>query len=88
MSPENMIGKVDDLLGRINQLVSSIRAESEDIAERWQALGMQGAQRADHAALLLGRMRPALVELSRFAANVDTQITGMIADPFERTKSA
>lgn len=82
--PEKMIHKTDQMLGEINRRVAFLRAECEDIAEQWQMLGNVGGQRADHAAELLGRLRPHLRDLASFATRCEKQMDDMVADPFCR----
>jgi hypothetical protein len=88
LDPEKMIDKTDKMLGDINRRVSFLRAECEDIAEQWQGLGMACGQRADHAAVLLGRLRPHLRDLASFATRCEKQMDEMVADPFQRKEVA
>jgi hypothetical protein len=83
-SPEYLIENTDKLLSEITSQASRLRLECEDIGEVWEALGRIGGQRADAAAELLGRLRHHLAGLSRFASSVEGQITGLIANPFQR----
>jgi ABC-type transporter Mla subunit MlaD len=84
MEPEHAIDTVADLAGQVARMSSFLRAETEDIADAWEGLRIAGGQRADHAALLLGRLRPHLRDLAAFCKNVETQIDTMVADPFGR----
>jgi hypothetical protein len=88
LDPEKMIDKTDKMLGDINRRVSFLRAECEDIAEQWQGLGMACGQRADHAAVLLGRLRPHLRDLASFCKTVEGQLDSMVADPFQTKEVA
>ena len=88
MTPTYAIEHTDNMLGKLNQIVSAIRCETESNAEEWAMLGQMGAQRDDHAAMLLARLRPALSELSRVAATMEKQIDTMVADPFGRKATA
>lgn len=88
LDPEKMIHKTDKMLGEITRRVSGLRAECEDIAEQWQMLGNVGGQRADHAAVLLGRIRPHLQDLAAFCGVCESQITQMVTDPFQRKEAA
>lgn len=87
MEPEKLIEQLGELMGQINRHVSFMRAETEDIDDAWEGLRQAGGQRADHAAMLLARLRPHLRDLAKFCNNCETQIDRMVADPFGR-KSA
>ena len=82
MTPSEAITQLDDLLGRLNRRCFFLRVECEDIGGQWEVLGKN--QRDDHAAQLLGRLRPHLEELSSECLTMAAQITEMIADPFGR----
>jgi len=84
MSPSNAILGTDDLLKSFTVRMSHLRTECEDIAEQWDGLGRAGGQRDDHAAQLLSRLRPHLASIERLSFDVQKQIDGMVADPFER----
>lgn len=72
------------LAGKLNRMMTQLHAEIAEVDERWAMLGQQGGQRDDHAALLVGTLRPHLDEISRFCATCSQQITAMVADPFQR----
>ncbi len=84
VSPENLIEGLGTLMGTINGLRASLDAEQLEIAEQWEALGRIGGQRADHAASLLSRLRPALTRLASFCNDCEQQITDLVRDPFQR----
>lgn len=88
MTPTQAIEKVSDLSSMVGKLAYSIGAECDDIAEQWVGLGLAGGQRDDHAALILGRLRPALRELAKLCERSAAQIDGMVADPFGRKAEA
>lgn len=88
MTPSQSVAKLNELRGQLNRLVSQLGYEMDEIAERWAMLGNIGGQRDDHAAALVGTLRPHLDDLSRFCAAVSTQLTAMVADPFQRNSAA
>lgn len=84
MSPEQAIASLDELLKQVHRIRSHMSDEAESIAMQWNGLGRVGGQRADHAAQLLSRLRPHFDEMAEFCAAVSQQLTGFIADPFQR----
>jgi hypothetical protein len=82
--PETMIGKLPDLAGEVRRFASVLSDECELIADEWAGLGRVGGQRADHAAALMGRLRPILDDLARFASGSSQRLSMMVADPFGR----
>lgn len=88
MTPTKAITDLPELIRQINARVSPLVWETEDIAENWARLGQLGAQRDDHAAELLCRLRPSLENIAKFCTDCATQITRMKADPFGREEAA
>lgn len=89
MNPEQMITTLESqLLGKLNVYRSNLADEISEIIELWDGLGRAGGQRADHAAELMSRLRPILSAIESFASIAQTQITTMLADPFERKDGA
>lgn len=84
MTPIEAIQQLDELRQAINRQVSQLGYEADDIGESWALLGQQGAQRDDHAAMLLARLRPHLRDLSAFLKTCEIQLDGFVADPFGR----
>lgn len=84
MSPEQAIGALPELLKQLNSPMHFLGLEADAVSEQWDGLGRVGGQRADHAAMLLGRLRPHLRDIAKFCVAVEKQIDGMIADPFQR----
>ncbi len=84
--PCKLIANLGGLQGELNRALASLRCECEDITEQWELLQGLHGQRADAAAQLLCRLRPALDELAAFAGNCSTQITQMHADPYQRNE--
>ena len=80
--PLKMINNLDQLMDRLTARVQAIRKECADIVSDWDGLG--DGQRADHAAVILTRLRPHLDSLARFANDSIKQINEMVADPFCR----
>lgn len=83
MSPEEAIEKLDQLQKQLNQTMHAISLECDGIEQHWDGLKRVGGARADHAAIMLGRLRPALDKLSRQSKAIELQITGWVADPFQ-----
>lgn len=83
-SADIMIEKLDTLRGEINRRSHPISLEIDDIAEQWEQLKVIGGARADHAAALLSRLRPAIADLTRFLVRVENQIDDLVANPFGR----
>ncbi len=88
MTPESAIANVRDLTRRIDAVRARLSAEADEINEQWGALRGVGGQRADHAAVLLQRLRPHLAELTRFASACVEQLDAYKADPFGRKETA
>lgn len=86
MSPEQAIERLAELQKQLNQTMHNISLECDDIEQHWNGLKRVGGQRADHAATLLSRLRPALDNLSRQSKAIEIQITGWVADPFKRNQ--
>jgi hypothetical protein len=88
MTPTEAISTLNDapegLRKQLDRKVSELGDEMQHVAQQWTALGSMGAQREDHAAELLGKLRAHLNELSTFCGHCSTQITAMIADPYGR----
>jgi hypothetical protein len=82
MTPENAVDKLGTLIEHLDGLRGQLSKEAEEICQQWQRLGRVGGRRADHAAVLLGRLRPELRALSQWAATCEQQIAEMAADPF------
>ncbi len=77
-------GTANGLRGELNRLHSQLGYEMEDVEEQWNALARMGAQRDDHAAELLGKLRPHLEGIASFCSRCVEQINAMKADPFGR----
>lgn len=89
MSPEEAIAKLETSLRKqINKQVSLLGYECERIEEEWEGLRLAGGQRADHAAMLLARLRPHLRDLASFLTRCEKQLDGYVADPFQRKEPA
>lgn len=86
MTPTHAIETTQELFARFERLLADMRAEEAELANQWTQLGDIGAQRDDHAAMLLNRLRPHLQELARFAGACELQLAGFAADPFGRNK--
>jgi hypothetical protein len=86
MDPERMIVQMGKLTGDVNRFASQLRDEAEMIGEEWEGLGRAGGHRADHAAQLLGKLRPILLALRGYCELAEDQIDDMVADPFQRGK--
>jgi len=86
MEPEEAIENVAAITRRIDEIRAHLSDEADQLAEEWAGIGAAGGQRADHAAMLLGRLRPHLAELEQFAAACRQQITDMVANPFGRNQ--
>jgi hypothetical protein len=84
MSPEQAIENLDRLTDQFDKLWMDLNAARDEAADQWQGLGKVGGQRADHAAALLGKLRPHLRRVARLASQVEQQIDGWIADPFQQ----
>jgi hypothetical protein len=84
MTPEQAIAKLPALMGQINRFRAAVDNEQAEIQEQWAQLGRFGGQRADHAAQMLSRLRPALTELASFCQTCEQQIGEFVADPFGR----
>ncbi len=82
--PAKAMDELETLRKRLNVFAYNLDGECEDIAEQWKGLGRVGGQRADHAALLLSRLRSHLADIAKFCKTVEAQIDAMVADPFER----
>lgn len=87
MPPEEAIEKLSELRHKFNVTLHQLGLECDDIREQWDGLKRAGGARADHAATLLSRLRPALADLARRAHAVEQSINRWVADPFE-TKQA
>ena len=77
-------GALAGMMADINRLRASLADEASQSAEEWERLGAIGGQRADDAAALLGRLRPAFQAMAKYCSDCDSQITAMMADPFDR----
>ena len=84
MDSVTAIKRVDELRKQFNQRLHAMSLEIDGVAEQWEGLGRVGGQREDHAAALMARLRFHLRDISTFAKNCETQIDGMVADPFGR----
>lgn len=86
MTPEQAIERLDELPKKLNRELHSLSLECDEIREQWEGLKRVGGARADHAATLLSRLRPALANLSRQGRAIEQQINGWVADPFGRNE--
>lgn len=84
LNPSQAIADTGAMIRWFDKLRANLASEAADIGEQWQQLGRIGAQRDDHAATLLTRLRPFLRELSKFGAYCAEQIDAMEANPFGR----
>ena len=82
--PCKALDSLDSLTGRINKHCNELNNQAHSIAVQWAGLRQVGGQRADHAAELIATLRPHLRGLAAFASSVETQLTAILADPFER----
>lgn len=78
------IREADQIRQVINRLSHALDLEIGQLWEEWQALESMGSGRADHAVILLSRLRPNLHELAGFCETCESQIDGLLADPFGR----
>jgi hypothetical protein len=88
MTPPEAITRLPEMQRELNRMRALMHDEMDEIIEQWDQLGRMGGQRDDHAAGLLGRLRPHLENLADFATKCVTQINGMIADPFGTKQEA
>lgn len=77
MTPEEAIATLPDLVAEANRRLNLIRSEANALTGQWESLGRFGAQRADHAAKLLGNLRPLVRDLARYASACEAQIAAM-----------
>lgn len=84
MTPEHAIERLGEMRDQMNRLAHAVQLASDAIGAQWRGLGQAGGQRADHAALLLSRLRPALRDLAAFCTTCEQQIDAFMADPFQR----
>jgi hypothetical protein len=82
MYPSEAIVKTDKLLDEINRRVSKLREECKATEVQWHGLCRVGGKREDAAAEMLGNLRGHLDGISKFTADVSSQITAMVQDPF------
>lgn len=68
----------------IRERVTALEAELMAVQGQWVQLGRIGAQREDHAAELLGRVKPQLQAIEDFVRRCRQQIEAMQVDPFCR----
>jgi hypothetical protein len=83
-TPTEAIESLDGLQGTLGRRCRALDAEIDGITEQWDALGRHGGMRDDHAAQLLGRLRPHLEDIASFASLCVGQIDAMVRDPFGR----
>jgi hypothetical protein len=70
------------LMAKIEIEHRNLTTEAAEIIKQWDGLRRAGGQRADHAAALLKRLRPALGRLAKLATAADTAINRMVDNPF------
>lgn len=87
MTPEKALESLGDIFARLDELQADIDQEAIQIQRQWEALGCTGGQRADHAAVLLGRLLPGLRLLSRYVNACAAHIEAMQRDPFGDEKA-
>ena len=73
---------INEMPNRLGQYVQALGIEAEAISQEWAGLGGVGGQREDHAARLMGRLRPILRVLAGEAKRVEEQLDEFVADPF------
>lgn len=83
MSVQSAIGSLDCLIRKLDEMRAGLADEASEISELWEGLGRVGGQRDDHGAQLLARLRSHLRNIGTFCGNVQTQIDGLVADPFQ-----
>ena len=83
MSVQTAIAGLDSLMRKLDEMRAHLADESAELAEHWAQLGNMGAQREDHGAALLSRLRPHLRDIGTFADTCARQIDWLVADPFQ-----
>ena len=78
------LDNVSELQAELNRRHHNLSIEIDSISEAWETLGKIGGQRDDHAAQLLSRLRCHLHDIARFCSSVETQIDGLVKNPFGR----
>lgn len=86
MTPSQAIETGPELLKAINQRIHALSLEIDENSEQWAGLKRIGADRDDHAAQLLSRLRPILNDLSAYCCRAEKQINAFVADPFGRNE--
>ena len=81
--PSEMIESLEELQGEINRRHHALACEIDGVIEQWDALKRHGV-RDDHAASLLGMLRPHLEDIAAFCTLCKNQIDGMVRNPFGR----
>lgn len=84
MRPIHAIENMNTMMGALNQKVSQLGYEVEEIAELWEGLGRANGQRDDHAAEMLYRLEPHLRGMIDFLNKCRDQVIQMKSDPFGR----
>lgn len=84
MSADEAINGLDTLRGDIRRFHHAFEMECDGVQEQWSQLQAMGGARADHAAMLLSRLRQILDDMAAYETRCSQQITGMVADPFGR----
>jgi len=80
--PIEGITKARELQNVIFGYAADLESVINEILADWSGLGKVGGQREDHAAKLLGQLRPILDRMSKFAQTASRQIADMEANPF------
>jgi hypothetical protein len=82
MTPTQAITHLADMLAKIDAIRQELAKDAAQVQEQWAALGSMGAQRDDHAAALLTKLRQPLWRLQSFASTCHDQIGAWHAEPF------
>jgi hypothetical protein len=82
MTPEQAIVRLGEMTSKATELSAAIVARTNEIRDEWAGLCRAGGGRADHAALLLGKLSEPLADIGNWSQACQSQITDMVADPF------
>ena len=82
LDPIKAIESTGGIVDELQLHVGNLAEQLEEIAAQWKQLGKHGAQRADHASVLLQSIRPHLQSIASFASDVDSQLAELKANPF------
>ena len=82
MEPDLAIAQLDDILEEFDTYRRRLSREIAAVTSQWLELGRLGGQRPDHAAELMARLQPCLLEIMSFGEAVHDQVAEMRRDPF------